>query len=243
MIIVDLPPEHDEEVCLPAAKAGLNFIRLATPTTDDRRLPAVLKNTSGFIYYVSVLGITGTKVPDIAQVKGNVRAHQAPHRPAGGGGLRGEDSRPGESHRRERGRRRGRFGARQCGEDEPDARRASDPQDAEGGAVAHRAKSPRACGSPNAPHRRRHRDELDQELHSTEDPQLPRKQEGSAGEHVGEMPRDRADGVLSRSRSEPVRHPRLRLSHAHAAGRTAEHRCSTAASTSAWRSPRFPPIR
>ncbi len=73
MIIVDLPPEHDEEVCLPAAKAGLNFIRLATPTTDDRRLPAVLKNTSGFIYYVSVLGITGTKVPDIAQVKGNVR--------------------------------------------------------------------------------------------------------------------------------------------------------------------------
>ena len=72
-IIVDLPPEHDEEVCLPAAKAGLNFIRLATPTTDDVRLPTVLKNTSGFIYYVSVLGITGTKVPNIADVKGNVR--------------------------------------------------------------------------------------------------------------------------------------------------------------------------
>jgi len=61
LIIVDLPPEEDEELCLPALKAGLNFIRLATPTTDDRRLPAVLSNTSGFVYYVSVMGITGTK--------------------------------------------------------------------------------------------------------------------------------------------------------------------------------------
>lgn len=60
LIIVDLPPEEDEELCLPALKAGLNFIRLATPTTDDQRLPAVLSNTSGFIYYVSVMGITGT---------------------------------------------------------------------------------------------------------------------------------------------------------------------------------------
>jgi tryptophan synthase alpha chain len=61
LIIVDLPPEEDEELCLPALKAGLNFIRLATPTTDDRRLPAVLSNTSGFVYYVSIMGITGTK--------------------------------------------------------------------------------------------------------------------------------------------------------------------------------------
>ena len=61
LIVVDLPPEEDEELCLPALKAGINFIRLATPTTDDARLPAVLSNTSGFIYYVSVLGITGTK--------------------------------------------------------------------------------------------------------------------------------------------------------------------------------------
>lgn len=61
LIIVDLPPEEDEELCLPALKAGLNFIRLATPTTDDQRLPAVLSNTSGFVYYVSVMGITGTK--------------------------------------------------------------------------------------------------------------------------------------------------------------------------------------
>lgn len=60
LIIVDLPPEEDQELCLPALKAGLNFIRLATPTTDDQRLPTVLSNTSGFIYYVSVMGITGT---------------------------------------------------------------------------------------------------------------------------------------------------------------------------------------
>jgi tryptophan synthase alpha chain len=68
LIIVDLPPETDEELCLPAIAAGLNFIRLATPTTDDKRLPAVLANTSGFVYYVSVMGITGTKTPDILHV-------------------------------------------------------------------------------------------------------------------------------------------------------------------------------
>jgi len=61
LIIVDLPPEHDEELCLPGLAAGLDFIRLATPTTDDRRLPAVLAHTAGFIYYVSIAGITGTK--------------------------------------------------------------------------------------------------------------------------------------------------------------------------------------
>jgi len=72
LIVVDLPPEEDEELCLPAVKAGLNFIRLATPTTDDRRLPAVLNNTSGFVYYVSVAGITGTKTPDIESVKAQV---------------------------------------------------------------------------------------------------------------------------------------------------------------------------
>jgi tryptophan synthase alpha chain len=59
LIVVDLPPEEDEELCLPALKAGVNFVRLATPTSDDARLPAVLKNTSGFVYYVSVAGITG----------------------------------------------------------------------------------------------------------------------------------------------------------------------------------------
>ena len=59
LIVVDLPPEEDDELCIPAMKAGLNFIRLATPTTDDKRLPAVLANTSGFVYYVSITGITG----------------------------------------------------------------------------------------------------------------------------------------------------------------------------------------
>jgi tryptophan synthase alpha chain len=68
LIVVDLPPEEDDELCLPALKAGLNFIRLATPTTDDKRLPAVLANTSGFVYYVSIAGITGMAAPDTAKV-------------------------------------------------------------------------------------------------------------------------------------------------------------------------------
>jgi len=68
LIIVDLPPEEDSELCVPALKAGLNFIRLATPTTDDRRLPAVLANTSGFVYYVSITGITGSAAADSTAV-------------------------------------------------------------------------------------------------------------------------------------------------------------------------------
>ena len=68
LIVVDLPPEEDEELCMPALKAGLNFIRLATPTTDDRRLPTVLNNTSGFVYYVSITGITGSAAPEAAKV-------------------------------------------------------------------------------------------------------------------------------------------------------------------------------
>jgi tryptophan synthase alpha chain len=68
LIVVDLPPEEDEELCLPALKAGLNFIRLATPTTDDKRLPTVLTNTSGFVYYVSITGITGSATPDAGKV-------------------------------------------------------------------------------------------------------------------------------------------------------------------------------
>lgn len=68
MIVVDLPPEEDAELCLPARAAGLNFIRLATPTTDDRRLPAVVANTSGFVYYVSVTGITGGQAADASEV-------------------------------------------------------------------------------------------------------------------------------------------------------------------------------
>jgi tryptophan synthase alpha chain len=68
LIIVDLPPEEDAELCLPAMQAGLNFIRLATPTTDDKRLPAVLANTSGFVYYVSITGITGSASADTVAV-------------------------------------------------------------------------------------------------------------------------------------------------------------------------------
>jgi len=66
--VVDLPPEEDDELCLPTLRAGLNFIRLATPTTDDDRLPAVLKNTSGFVYYVSITGITGSASANATQV-------------------------------------------------------------------------------------------------------------------------------------------------------------------------------
>jgi tryptophan synthase alpha chain len=66
--VVDLLPEEDAELCLPAMRAGLNFIRLATPTTDDKRLPAVLANTSGFVYYVSITGITGSAAADSAAV-------------------------------------------------------------------------------------------------------------------------------------------------------------------------------
>ena len=76
LIVVDLPPEEDAELCLPARAAGLDFIRLATPTTDDRRLPAVLRNASGFVYYVSITGITGaaaprpeTVAPEVARIK------------------------------------------------------------------------------------------------------------------------------------------------------------------------------
>lgn len=76
LIVVDLPPEEDDELCIPAQKAGLNFIRLATPTTDDKRLPTVLQNTSGFVYYVSITGITGAEAaqatnvgPEVARIK------------------------------------------------------------------------------------------------------------------------------------------------------------------------------
>lgn len=72
LIIVDVPPEADDELCLPAMERGLSFIRLATPTTDSRRLPAVLANSSGFVYYVSITGITGTAAPDVEAVHAHV---------------------------------------------------------------------------------------------------------------------------------------------------------------------------
>ena len=80
LIVVDLPPEEDSELCVPAMKAGLNFIRLATPTTDDKRLPAVLANTSGFVYYVSVTGITGSASADssvVGEAVARIKRHTA----------------------------------------------------------------------------------------------------------------------------------------------------------------------
>jgi tryptophan synthase alpha chain len=72
LIVVDVPPEADDELCLPALRRGLNFIRLATPTTDAKRLPKVLANTSGFVYYVSITGITGAAAPDVNAVQADV---------------------------------------------------------------------------------------------------------------------------------------------------------------------------
>lgn len=78
LIVVDLPPEEDEELCLPAIGAGISFIRLATPTSDDKRLPVLLRNSSGFVYYVSVLGVTGVKsaaASDVATAVARIKAH------------------------------------------------------------------------------------------------------------------------------------------------------------------------
>ncbi|HEY9212716.1 MAG TPA: tryptophan synthase subunit alpha [Ancylobacter sp.] len=78
LVVVDLPPEEDNELCLPALRAGLAFIRLATPTTDDKRLPAVLANTAGFVYYVSINGITGSATPDantVGQAVARIKRH------------------------------------------------------------------------------------------------------------------------------------------------------------------------
>jgi tryptophan synthase alpha chain len=80
LIVVDLPPEEDEELCLPAKKAGIHFVRLATPTTNDKRLPAVLRNTAGFVYYVSIAGITGTRSAadaDVSKAVARLKRHTA----------------------------------------------------------------------------------------------------------------------------------------------------------------------
>lgn len=90
IIVVDLPPEHDAELCLPALAAGINFIRLATPTSDNKRLPSLLNQSTGFIYYVSVAGVTGTKTVDIGSIAGAVMSlRQQSHLPiAVGFGIR-----------------------------------------------------------------------------------------------------------------------------------------------------------
>ena len=114
LIIVDLPPEEDAELCLPAMKAGLNFIRLATPTTDDKRLPAVLANTSGFVYYVSITGITGSASADTDRGRRGRRPHQAAYQTAGLRRLRHPDPGGRARHRGECRRRGGRHRAGRC---------------------------------------------------------------------------------------------------------------------------------
>ena len=142
LIIVDLPPEEDEELCLPALKAGLNFIRLATPTTDDKRLPAVLTNTSGFVYYVSITGITGAAAPDPAKVKDAVARIKRHTRLAGRGRLRRAHRRAGARDRRRRGRRGGRLRAGRGRAPEPRRARQGDRPHRHGG---HRSGGG-ACG-------------------------------------------------------------------------------------------------
>ena len=126
LIVVDLPPEEDEELCLPALKAGLNFIRLATPTTDDKRLPAVLANTSGFVYYVSITGITGAAAPDTGKVGAAVARIKRHTHAAGRGRLRRAHRRAGARDRAQCRRRRGRLGAGRCAAAEPRQRRQGD---------------------------------------------------------------------------------------------------------------------
>ena len=128
LIIVDLPPEEDTELCLPAMKAGLNFIRLATPTTDDKRLPAVLANTSGFVYYVAITGITGSAAANSAAV-GEAVARIKRHTKLPvcvGFGIRTAGS--GARDRRKRRRRRGRHRAGRCLEGQPRCRGPRDRQ-------------------------------------------------------------------------------------------------------------------
>ena len=128
LIIVDLPPEEDTELCLPAMKAGLNFIRLATPTTDDKRLPAVLANTSGFVYYVSITGITGSAAADSQCGRRGRRPHQAPYQAAGLRRLRHPHPGSRARDRRERQWRRGRLGAGRCPARQPRCRRTRNRQ-------------------------------------------------------------------------------------------------------------------
>ena len=109
MIIVDLPPEEDAELCLPTLDAGLSFIRLATPTTDDERLPRVLNNTSGFVYYVSITGITGAAIPDLSLVTRRRQAPQASHVAAHRGRFRHQDTGASRDYRPRRGRCRRRL--------------------------------------------------------------------------------------------------------------------------------------
>ena len=216
LIIVDLPPEEDDELCIPAMKAGLNFIRLTTPTTDDKRAPAVFKNTSGFVYYVSVLGITGTKAPDLASVKQNVvrlKGHTDLPIAVGFGVKTAEQARA--------------IAKDADGvvvgsalvtavRDSLDQSRQGHGEDAEGRACyGERNRQGRRGASPR---------ELDQELRPPQNPLDPgRRAEARRGrEHVDQGSRFRPDGLLQGPRGQPVRDARLRPPHEDAAGRAAQ---------------------
>ena len=126
LIVVDLPPEEDAELCLPARAKNLPFVRLATPTTHDGRLPAVLVNTAGFVYYVSITGITGTQTVPRDLAAGAVKRLQKPHRPARRRRFRDQNPRGRRGHRL--GRRRGdcRLGGGRTDPRQPGRRGSSD---------------------------------------------------------------------------------------------------------------------
>ena len=109
LIVVDCPPEEDDEICLPARRAGLAFVRLVAPTTGEQRLPAILKNASGFVYFVSITGVTGAAAPDVEAGGRSGGAPEAAHRFARGGRFRREERRKRAGDRRDRGRRGRRF--------------------------------------------------------------------------------------------------------------------------------------
>ncbi len=159
LIIVDLPPEEDVELCVPALKAGLNFIRLATPTTDDKRLPAVLANTSGFVYYVAITGITGSAAADFGRCRRGGRPDQAAHRPAGLRRFRHPHAGSRSRDRRARQRRRGRHRTGGCPARQPRCREFAPPPKRLARLPISPLRWPRVCGAPERPRNSRRRGE------------------------------------------------------------------------------------
>ncbi len=231
LIVVDLPPEMDEELCLPALKAGINFIRLATPTTDDKRLPKVLENTSGFVYYVSMTGITGSALAETGKVTDavkRIKSHTELPVCVGFGVKTAEQARV--------------IGASADGVVVgtaivnaianvigPKGERTADP--AEAVATMVRGLSPgRAPGAPcfgpiDFPSLsdifRSRSDELDHQLRPAED-QLDARPPRNAGKPLDQGSGDRRDGLPQGSGEQPVRDPVVRASHEDLGQGTAE---------------------
>jgi hypothetical protein len=218
--VVDLPPEMDEELCLPALKAGINFIRLATPTTDDKRLPLVLSNTSGFVYYVSMTGITGSAIADTSKVNqavDRIKSHTNLPVCVGFGVKTAEQARAiGQSAD---GVVVGTAIVNQIANTLDDkARQPPTPS---------RASPPWCAGLPPAfaPHALRQRSkfatlgyepekthELDHQLRPPEN-QFDAGPPRGAGKSLDQVSRDRGNGVPQGSGRKPVRDPRLGLPH------------------------------